>query len=124
MIFVRKYRELLLFVALLTCCGMLVVRQSMVNQSRHVELREALILLHTRGYHEEANRVYLRLLDDLTGLSDREMMDDFQRTLTLVNPYEDESENPVWNYHWTVSNKLEKRAESTLKRALAIANEE
>ena len=123
MLFLRRYRELLLFVALLTCCGMLVVHQSLQNESRHVELREAFILLHTRGYQEEADRLYQRLLADLTSLSDRELMDDFQRTLTLVNPYEDDSDNPVWNYHWTVSNKLEKRAASTLRRALDLANE-
>ena len=123
MLFLRRYRELLLFVALLTCCGMLVVHQSLQNESRHVEMREAFILLHTRGYHEEADRLYRRLLEDLTNLTDRELMDDFQRTLTLVNPYEDDSDNPVWNYHWTVSNKLEKRAASALRRALELANE-
>ena len=65
----------------------MVVRQTVVNQSKHVELREAFILLYNRGYYEEAERLYLRLLDEMTGLSDRELMDDFQRTLTLVDPH-------------------------------------
>ena len=120
----KRYRELLLFVAVFTCCGVMVVHQSRFNQSRHVELREAFILLYNRGYYEEAHRLYLRLLDEMTALSDQELMDDFQRTLTLVDPYSPGQTNMVWNYHWTLSNKLEKRAAGALTRAIKLANEE
>jgi hypothetical protein len=124
MFFLKRYRELLLAVAVLTICSVMVVQQTLKNQSRHVELREALILLHTRGYKEESDRLYLKLLESMSGISDRQLMDDFQRTLTLVDPDTPAPDNPIWNYHWTVSNKLEKRAGSTLARALRLANED
>jgi hypothetical protein len=102
----------------------MVVRQAVKNQSRHVELREAFILLYNRGYYEEANRIYVRLLDGMTGLSNEELMDDFQRTLTLVDPQTPSPTNLIWNYHWTLSNKLEKRAASAMTRAIRLANED
>jgi hypothetical protein len=120
----KRYRELLLFVAIFSACGVMVVRQTVMNQSRHVELREAFILLYNRGYYEEAERLYLRLLEEMTELSDREMMDDFQRTLTLVDPQTPSPTNMIWNYHWTLSNKLEKRAASAMTRAIRLANED
>jgi len=120
----RHYRGMILFVAVFTCCGIMVVQQPLKNQSRHVEMREAFILLYNRGYYEEADRLYLRLLGEMTELSNQELMDDFQRTLTLVNPHAPAPTNQIWNYHWTLSNKLEKRAASTLTRAIKLANEE
>jgi hypothetical protein len=51
-------------------------------------------------------------------------MDDYQRTLMLVDPATQQQNNLIWRYHWTVSNELEKRSESTLRRALKMAQEE
>ena len=124
MIFARRYRELLLAVVVITTCGVMVVKQTLWNESRHVELREALILLHNRGYEEESKKLYEKLLESMSNISDQQLLDDFQRTLTLVDPYTASPDNPIWNYHWTVSNKLEKRAENTLSRALELANED
>ncbi len=121
--FVRQYRPLLLFAGFLVFCSVMVIRQFNLNQSKHVELREAFILLHSRGYQAEADRLYQRLLFDLEDLPNKALLDDFQRTLTLVDPSRPEPDNLIWKYHWTVSNELEKRAESTLKRALKLAEE-
>ena len=33
-------------------------------------------------------------------------------------------ENLIWRYHWTISNELERRSESTLQHALKLAEEE
>ena len=121
--FIRQYRSLLIFGFFLVLCSVMVVRQIDSNQSRHVELREAFILLHTRGYRPEAERLYQRLLKNLHRLPTRLLLDDFQRTLTLVELDRDQPENLVWVYHWTVSNELEKRSESSLKRALKLAEE-
>jgi hypothetical protein len=112
------------FLALLVFCSVMVVRQFLINQSRHVDLREAFILLHTKGYRPEATRLYNRLLRDIQDLSNRALMDDFQRTLLLVDPSAHQPENLIWKYHWTVSNELEKRSESTLRHALKMAEEE
>lgn len=121
--FLRQYRFVLLFFALLVFCSIMVVRQMNVKQSRHVELREAFILLHTRGYTNEAIRLYQRLLRDVPTLSNKQLLDDFQRTLLLVDPALPQTNNLVWKYHWFVSNKLDEKAESTLVRARKLAEE-
>ena len=99
----------------------MVIRQMNANQSKHQELREAFILLSSRGYHPQAERLYLRLLEELKRLPDKLLLEDFQRTLTLVNPDSQQPDNLVWKYHWTVSNELEKRSEASLQHALKLA---
>jgi hypothetical protein len=59
----------------------------------------------------------------LEKLPNRILLDDFQRTLVLVDPRTQQPDNLVWKYHWTVSNELEKRSEATLARALKLAGE-
>jgi hypothetical protein len=121
--FLRQYQFFLLFVALLVFCSLMVMRQFNVNRSKHVDLREAFILLHTKGYTNQAIRLFARLLSDLPEESNKTLMDDFQRTLMLVDPGTQHPENLIWKYHWTVSNELEKRSESSLRRALKLAEE-
>jgi hypothetical protein len=102
----------------------MVVRQINVNQSKHAELREAFILLQTKGYKPQAQRLYQRLLLELEHLPSKGLLDDFQRTLMLVDPAVQQPENLIWKYHWTVSNELEKRSDGTLARALRMAEQE
>jgi hypothetical protein len=122
--FLRQYRFVLLFFALLVFCSFMVLYQISVRQSKHVELREAFILLHTRGYTNEAQRLYQKLLLAMPKLAQKEMLDDFQRTLLLIDPYSQQTNNLIWKYHWTVSNELERKGESTLERARKLAAEE
>src|SRR5947209_14347626 len=119
--FLLEYKFVLTFAAVLTFCSVMVIRQVQLNQTQHVEVREAFILLHTRGYKEEAQRLYNRLLRDMDHFTNKELFDDFQRTLLLVDPTTQHQENLIWKYHWTVSNELDRRAESTLQRAHQIA---
>ena len=102
----------------------MVVRQFMVNQSRHVTLREYFILLYSKGYRQEAERLFKRLMREFDSLPNKALMDDYQRTLMLVDPATQQPDNLIWRYHWTVSNELEKRSESTLQRARKMAEEE
>ncbi len=124
MSFVRNNRYMLAIMLLLLIVSILVVRKLHARQSRHVEIREAFILLHTRGYTNEANRLYERMLQDLQNLSNKQIMDDFQRTLLLVDPSANQPRNLLWKYHWTVSNEMDKRSESTLARARKLAEEQ
>jgi len=96
----------------------------MANQSKHLELREAFILLYSKGYRPEAERLYKRLLRDLEAIPNKTLMDDYQRTLLLVDPMTQQPDNLIWRYHWTVSKELEKRSESTLLRARKLAEDE
>ena len=121
--FLRQHRFMLLFFALLVFCSVMVLKQFNANQSKHVELREAFILLHTRGYTNEAERLYQRLLREMPELPNKRLIDDFQRTLLLVDPYTQQTNNLIWKYHWTVSNELDRRSESTLVRARKLAEE-
>ncbi len=122
--FLRHNRFLLLFLVLVLFCSAMVVRQFMVNQSKHVELREAFILLYSKGYKPEAERLYKRLLRDLEDLPDQVLMQDYDRTLLLVDPMTQHSDNLIWRYYWTVSNEIEKRSPSILLRARKLAEEE
>jgi hypothetical protein len=122
MYFLRQYRFVLAFLALLVFCSVMVIHQINARQTRHVELREALIILHAKGYTNEATHLYQHLLMDIQNLSNKQLIDDFQRTLPLVDPMTQHPENLIWKYHWTVSNELERREESTLTRALDLAH--
>ncbi len=121
--FLRQYRFVLLFFALLIFCSFMFMYQVKAKQTKHMERREAFILLQARGYTNEATRLYQRLLREMPELKNKELLDDFQRTLLLVDPYSTQTNNLVWNYHWTISNELDRRSEGTLKRARELAQE-
>jgi len=125
--FLRSNRFGLIFFVLLIFCSAMVVRQFVVNQSRHVELREAFILLHNnQGYPQETERLFRRLMRELEGLPNKALMDDYQQTLMLVDPATQHQDNLIWRYHLSVRNELRKRSEGTLtlQRALKMAEEE
>ena len=122
--FFRQHRFTLVLLLLLVAGSVVGIRQLNARPSRHVELREAFILLHTRGYANQAFRLYERLLNDLQDISNKQLIDDFQRTLLVVDPSVKQPGNLIWKYHWTVSNELERRSESTLQHALKLAEEQ
>ena len=125
--FVRQYRFILLFFLLLIFCSVMVVRQVGLKQSRHVEMRESFILLHMRNYTNEARTLFDRLVLEVPKytkkLSDQELLDDFQRTLLLVDPYSNQTNNLIWKYHWMLSEELDKRSVDMLARAHKLAAE-
>ncbi len=125
--FVRQYRFILLFFLLLIFCSVMVVRQFGLRQSRHVEMREAFILLHMRNYTNEARTLFDRLVLEVPKytkkISDKELLDDFQRTLLLVDPYSSQTNNLIWKYHWMLSEELDKRSVDLLARAHKLAGE-
>jgi hypothetical protein len=117
----RQYQFLFSFVVLLLFCSLMVLRQFQINQRAHNELREAFILLYSKGYQDQARRLYNRLLTDLEKAPDQVLFEDFQRTMLLVDPGSPQTNNLIWNYHWTVSNLLEKRSAGIIQRALKLA---
>jgi hypothetical protein len=105
----------------------MVLRQREAAEKKHLDIREAFILLNTRNYTNEARKLHQKLLLELPKISDRQLLDDFQRTLMLVDPdplTTQQTNNLIWIYHWTVSNEIERREETTLKRAHKLAEEE
>ena len=110
--------------ALLVISSVALIQYLHAGQSKHVEIREAFILLHTRGYTNQAARLYNHLINEMYTLSNKQLIEDFQRTLLLVDPAQNRPDNLIWKYHWTVSNELEHRSESSLVRALKLADEQ
>src|ERR1051325_8136143 len=98
MYFLREHRFVLIFLLLLVFCSLMVMRQFNLRQSRHVELREALIVLHTGNYTNEARIIYNRLWSDVRKLSTKELIDDWQRVVVMVDPNTKQPDNPVWQY--------------------------
>ena len=125
--FVRQYKFILLFFVLLVFCVVMWQWQKDAKQSKHVELREAFILLHTRNYTNEAQNLFNKLVLEIPKytkkLSEQALLDDFQRTLLLVDPYSNQTNNLIWKYHWILSNELDKRSVDLLERAHRLARE-
>lgn len=123
MTFARRIRVWLAFAILLVFCSVMVVNQMQANLSKHVELREAFILLESKGYRPQAQRLYQKLIKELESLPDQALLDDYDRTLALINAKNDDSDNLIWRYHWTVSNEMDQRSHGALGRALKMAEE-
>ena len=128
---IRRHRFLLLFLVVLVFCAVMIVRQFQINRGQlaerrqaHLERREAFILLCAKGYKADADKLFGRLLKDVPDLSIDQLVDDFQRTMLIVNPAEQHEESPVWRYHWIVSRQLEVRAYDVVERARKIAEKE
>lgn len=121
--FFRRYRFVLLFLVLLVFCSVMVIRQFRINDREHENLREAFILLYIKGYKPEAEKLYQRLLREAPELTAQQLLDDFQRTLMLVDPTSVQTNNLIYNYHWYVSKQLDVRSESTLLHARKLAEE-
>jgi hypothetical protein len=117
----RHYRFFWTFVAMLVFCSFMVDRQFRVNQARHNDVREAFILLHAKGYTNQAHRLFQRLLAGVNDAPDHVLLDDFQRTMMLVDVGTEQKTNLVWQYHWTVSNELDRRSARAFARALHLA---
>ena len=121
--FLRQHKFMLAFLALLVFCSVMVIRQYQARQSVHVELREALILLHTGGYTNDAEIIYRRLLLDVDKLSTRELVEDWQRTVVIVDPNSQQPQNLIWKYHWFVRKQMELRSADAILRARKLAEE-
>ena len=128
--FLRQHKFTLLFLAVLVFCSVMVIRQMEWTKSRkelkHVELREAMILLQTGGYTNEANRLYLRLWPDVAKLSDKQLVEDWQRAVVLVDPSPSlyQPSNTIYSYYWDVRREMERRADRHIDKARKLAAEE
>lgn len=116
--FLRRHQFVLCFLAVLVACSVLVVRQFLVNQSAHVEMREDFILLQQKGQTKPAEKLYQLLVQELPNLPDTVLWDDLQRTLMLVDPKTQQPDNLIWKYHWAVKHYLDRRAEQRVARVL------
>jgi hypothetical protein len=116
----RLSRQGLLFLAMMVVLifsAVMAVRQYVENHARHSELREALIFLHDRGYNDEAQRVYTRLLMKMEHEPTRHLVDDLHRTSMVTPTNQSASTNILVRYHLSVKKELEKRFEDEFLKA-------
>jgi hypothetical protein len=107
--FIRERKFLLLLVVVLILAAVLAARQYAENQSRHAEMREAFIYLHSRGHNVEAEKLYSKLLWDLDREPTRHLVDDLQRTSVVAPTNESPVTNILVRFHRTVKRELEAR---------------
>ncbi len=128
MLFLRQHKFTLLFLAVLVFCSVMVVRQVDWTQGRkerrHAELREAMILLQTGGYTNDAVKLYFRLWSDIDKLSNQQLVEDWQRAVVLVDPSLHQPSNTIYQYYWNIRNEMERRSENIIERARKLAGEQ
>jgi hypothetical protein len=128
MAFLRRQKFTLLFLGVLVFCSVMVIRQMDWTASRkerkHLELREAMILLQTGGYTNDAINLYFRLWRDVEKLSEKQLIEDWQRAVVLVDPSLHQPSNTIYQYYWNIRKEMERRADSHIDRARKLAAEE
>jgi hypothetical protein len=122
--FLKRHQFFLAFVAVLILCSVMVIRQYMVNQWKHVDLREDFILLHDEGQARGAERLYQLLIQELPRLPDRALIADQDRLTVLFLSQKPPPEDLLWKYYVSVQNELQHRAGQRIKRALKRAGSE
>lgn len=126
--FLVQHKFMLLIVAVLVFCSIMVILQTDWTRSRkelkHVELREAMILLQTGGYTNDAIKLYFRLWRELDKLSDKQLVEDWQRAVVLIDPSWHQPSNTIYQFYWNVRQEMERRADRHIDRARKLAAEE
>ena len=122
--FFRRNQYLLCFLAVLVFSCVMVLQQFIANQSAHVEMREDFLLLHDRGETKPCERLYQLLIQQLPDLTEKSLVDDFQRASLLVDLKTPDLDDLVWKYHVSVKNELRKRSDERLARALRRAEKQ
>jgi hypothetical protein len=119
--FIRERKFLMALAAVLIFSGVMAVRQVIQNQSRHAELREAFIFLHSRGHNAEAEKIYTKLLWNLKTEPTRHLVQDVERTASIAPTNQSPSTNILVRYHITIKKELEKRFEDEYLKARKLS---
>lgn len=119
--FLKRHQFFLAFVAVLLLCSVMVIRQYLVNQWKHVDLREDFILLHDQGKVQADARLYQKLIQELPQLPDRELIADQQRFGLLFLTQKPPPDDLLWKYSVSVRNELQRRTSARVARALKRA---
>jgi len=119
--FLKRHKFFLVFLGVLVLCSVMVIRQFLVNQWKHVDLREDFILLHDEGQTKGAEQLYQMLIQELPNLPDRALIADEQRLTVLFAQKKPPEEDLLWKYHVSVQNELQSRTNQRVARALKRA---
>lgn len=122
--FLKRHKFILAFVAILIFCSVMVVRQYIVNQWRHIDLREDLILLHYEGHFRSEEKIYQMLIQELPSLPDHSLIADEQRFKLLFISKKPPPQDLLWKYYVSVQNELRSRTNERVARAKKRAGTE
>ena len=122
--FLRRNRYAIVTVAVLVLSSVLVVRQYLINLSRHTGDVEDFLLLEGHNETKASEHLYQVLIQQLPHIGERELVQDLQRTAMVIDPKTSQRENLVWKYHVSVNNELKRRAEKRLKTLLERSGKE
>ena len=75
-------------------------------------------MLQQRGHVKPAERFYQLLVQSLPDVQDKCLLEDFQRTGTLVDTNKPQLDNLVWQYHFSVRTVMQHRTEKRLAKLL------
>lgn len=118
---VRHNKFFLVFLALLVLCSVLVIRQYLVNEWKHDDLREDFILLHDQGQAKGAERLYQMLVQELPNLPNHALTADQERLAVLFQAQKPATEDLLWKYYISVQNELQRRTDDRVAHALKHA---
>lgn len=119
--FVRHNKFFLVFLASLILCSVLVIRQYLVNEWKHDDLREDFILLHDQGQAKGVERLYQMLVQELPNLPDHALIADQQRLAVLFLAQKPPPEDLLWKYYVSVQKELQRRTDDRVANALKHA---
>lgn len=119
--FLKRHQLFIAFVVVMIFCSVMVVRQYVVNQWQHVDLREDFILLHDQGNTHGSQRLYQLLIQQLPALPAHDLIADQQRFDVLFLANKPSPEDLLWKYSVSVQNELKRRLNSRMAKALARA---
>lgn len=122
--FLKRHQFFLAFLAVLVLCSVMVVRQYLINQWAHVDLREDFILLHDEEKAKGAERLYQLLVQELPRLPDHALIADQQRFTVLFLSQKPPPEDLLWKYYVSVQNELHRRTARRVTQALEHAGSE
>jgi hypothetical protein len=112
--FLKRHRFFLLCLAVLVCASVLVIHQFLEAETAHFNLREDMIVLFEKSKTAEAEHVYQQLVEKLSAVTDKTLLDDYQRTAMLLQGKEQITSSLIYKYHWAVKQYMEKRSEQRL----------
>lgn len=119
--FLKRHQAFLIFVAVLIFCSVMVIRQFILNQYKHVDLREDFIVLHDENKFKGAERLYQMLIQDLPDVPDRVLVDDEQRLKYVLSQEKTSGDDLLQKYFVSVQNELKRRLPQRVARAQAHA---
>jgi cell division protein FtsL len=116
--FLKRHRFALLCLAVLLLANVLIWREFQARDLGHIRLREDFIALVATGHSQEAETDFQRLVAQMGQLSDRTLIEDFQRTQLLLDSKNPDTSSLIYKYQCALSLYLRKRSEDRLTLAL------